>query len=137
MRLDVNIDKRIPDERMTRLNEIFFEKQNKFIYNPLNNTIGFNKRGASDYKLNKSVKLPRPVKAEQEFQCEAKKQEYLKIFKVYQNIQMKRLTNKQKKWHKNKVGRGTDYSPMGRGGMVAPSQPPALNNTKADQGTDH
>ena len=136
MRLDVNTENGIPNERIARLNEIFVEKQNKFIFNPIKKSIGFNKRGASDYKLNKSVKLPRPVKTEQEFQCEAKKQEYMKIFKAYQKIQTKRLIKKQEKWHNKKLGRGTDYSPKDWGGMFAPSQPPADIKRGSSQGID-
>ena len=127
MRLDTGPGDKVPDDRITKLNEVFRENQNKFIFNPVDNMINFNKRRATDYKLNKSIKLPRPMEANDEFQCEMKKREYVRAFKAYQEIQTKRHGKKLGKLSKSNQtyrGIGTDHCPKGWGGMKAPSQSP-------------
>ena len=127
MRLDSIPERGIPDvNKFTKLNEVFRENQNRFIFNPIDNRINFNKRRATDYKLNKSVKLPRPMEANEEFECEMKKREFIQEFKAYQSIQTKRYEKKRKNNKKleRSGGSETNYSPKGWGGMKAPSKPP-------------
>ena len=73
-----------------RLHEIFEDQKNRYIYNPIDMSICFNKRSASDYKMNKSIKLPKPLSNDQEFQCEIKKREYERAFQKYKSIEGKR-----------------------------------------------
>ena len=72
--------------RLDRLNNIFHETKNSYIYNPIDKTVCFNKRKATDYKLNRSINLPRPMNGDDEYQCEIKKREYWKMFEKYKNI---------------------------------------------------
>jgi len=125
MRLDSIPEQKIPDKKkFTKLNEVFRENQNRFIFNPIDNKISFNKRRATDYKLNKSVKLPQPMEANEEFECEMKKREYIQAFKAYQNIQTNRFEKIKNKRMKKSGGSETNYSPEGWGGMKAPSKSP-------------
>ena len=85
-----NYDKNM---RMDRLHEIFHNQKNRYVFNPLDKSIGFNKRNASDYKMNKSIKLPKPLSSEKEFECEVKRREYEKAFLRYKSIEKKKKHN--------------------------------------------
>ena len=82
--------------RRDRLHDIFHEQKNRYIYNPLEKSVGFNKRNASDYKMNKSIKLPKPLSSDKEFECEIKKREYDKAFNKYKSIEKRRNMKKKR-----------------------------------------
>ena len=53
-------------EKLDELYSLFVESGGKYVYNPFSDTINFNKRRASDYKLNKKICLPKPMSDELE-----------------------------------------------------------------------
>ena len=67
------------------LGELFELCRERFIFNPLENSIDFTSRKATDYKLNKNVHLPRPMDSNKELQCELRRINYLKAFDKYQS----------------------------------------------------
>ena len=79
----VEDDPKQDHDRIEKLYETFYDYKDKYIYNPLNTTINFNLRRASDYKLNKYICLPKPLPDEEEFECEYRRREYLKGFDEY------------------------------------------------------
>ena len=80
--------------------DIFNECKGRFVYNPLSKSINFSDRKATDYKLNRNVKLPEPMSSELEFDCEVRRREYMKQFSIYdQNKKRKKymMFNKSSK----------------------------------------
>ena len=63
--------------------DIFNECKGRFVYNPLSKSINFSDRKATDYKLNRNVKLPEPMARDMEFDCEVRRREYMKQFSIY------------------------------------------------------
>ena len=43
LRLDIGPEGKVPKDSITKLNEVFRENQDKFIFNPINNMMNFNK----------------------------------------------------------------------------------------------
>ena len=66
------------------LEEIFNKCKDRFIYNPLEKTINFSRRRATDYKLNRNVMLPGPLDNDKELECEIRRSSYMKAFDEYQ-----------------------------------------------------
>ena len=66
------------------LGDMFRECKDRFVFNPLDKTIDFSTQRATDYKLNRSVKLPKPMDANKELQCEIRRTQYLKAFDKYE-----------------------------------------------------
>ena len=83
--------------RLDKLNDLFEETKDRYIFDPLAKSVGFNKRRPTDYKLNKSVKLPKPLKSDAEFECELRRREYMASFKKYNKIQSDRYNKKNKR----------------------------------------
>ena len=73
----------VASEKDKSLMELFLECKDRYVYDPINKGIDFTGRRATDYKLNRSVKLPKPMSNELEFDCELRRREYLKIFREY------------------------------------------------------
>ena len=107
----------LKDEKLASL---YFECKDRYVHDPVNNTIDFTTRRATDYKLNKNVILPKPMDSSKELQCELRRSAYLKAFDEYQNEinEMKRISghnslkklkkqelNKEKEKKKKKNGR--------------------------------
>ena len=63
--------------------ELYSECKDRYIYEPVKNCIDFGARRATDYKLNRSVILPKPMDSERELQCELRRTSYLKAFEEY------------------------------------------------------
>ena len=89
----ISDDKRVED--MT-LEQLFDKCKTKFVYDPVENSINFTKRKPTDYKLNKSVTLPKPLDSELELQCELRRRSYMKAFEEYHSDQNKLDKNKEK-----------------------------------------
>ena len=68
------------ENRLSDMKRIWNECKGKYIFNPLKNEIDFNERRATDYKLNRNVILPKPLEADQEFQCEVRRRAFMEIF---------------------------------------------------------
>ena len=64
-------------ERKREINKHWQENRNSYVYNPFLNEINFNARKATDYKINKTVHLPKPLEAEEEFKCEQRRRAFL------------------------------------------------------------
>ena len=110
IRLDEPEKEMIQTDRLTKLHELYLENKNRFTYNPTERSISFQKRRATEYKLNKSVKLPKPLNSDQEFECEVRRREFLQSFYEYTNIQEKRKRKGRKERGKavdNKKMKGT------------------------------
>ena len=93
---------------MDGIEKLYFESENRFIYNPIEKSIDFRGRRATDYKLNRSVKLPKPLPAEDEFQCEVRRRSYLAALEAYREFnkltEMKRRKKRRKKNTKKPPG---------------------------------
>ena len=66
------------------LEEIFNKYKDSFVFNPLDKTINFTKRRATDYKLNRNVMLPGPLDNDKELEFELRRSGYMKAFDDYQ-----------------------------------------------------
>ena len=102
-----------PDEDI--LLKLFEGVKNSHVYNPLDRTIKFSDRRATDYKLNKSVILPGPLDSNQEFQCELRRQFYMKALDQYsadytaqKNKENEKLSIRKQRNHKKENSTG-DY----------------------------
>ena len=65
------------------LGNLFDECKDRHVFNPINNSINFSARRATDYKLNKNIKLPKPMSSNKELQCELRRTSYMKAFDGY------------------------------------------------------
>ena len=65
------------------LHSMWMDSRHKYIFDPFKRSINFNHRRATDCKINKRVKLPRPLNASQEFECELRKRKYLEAYNKY------------------------------------------------------
>ena len=83
---------RVKDDRLQRLFDKFEDAKERFTFNPLEKTLNFNKKRVTDYKLNKHVKLPKPLKTDSEFECEVRRRHYLSAFKKYRQGPTKKTT---------------------------------------------
>ena len=92
---------------MDRLNKLFDEAKRRYVYDPKDNSLGFNDRKPTDYKLNKFLKLPKSLNFDEEFTCELRKRGYIDAFGQYEDIQKKRL---EKKRMKKKIGNASKYA---------------------------
>ena len=77
-------------DRKIRMAEIWKECRHKYVYDPINKSVGFANRRATDYKMNKFVHLPKAIDDTDEFYCEERRRKYLKIFDMY----VKKTSNK-------------------------------------------
>ena len=66
------------------MSKLYFECKDSYVHDPVNNVIDFTTRRATDYKLNKNVKLPKPMISDKELQCELRRSAYLRTFDEYQ-----------------------------------------------------
>ena len=78
---DVNYDNILGDT----LGQLFTDCKDRYVYNPVTDSIDFTPRRATDYKLNKNVRLPKPMSSGKELQCERRRMTYLKAFDEYEN----------------------------------------------------
>ena len=94
------------DIRMEELKKAWHEIKDNHIFDPIVNRINFNNVKPTDYKHNKSIILPKPMKQEQEFEAEWRRREYLRIFEEYlteeeqrkkDHKRKKRINNKKKR----------------------------------------
>ena len=69
--------------RKEKINKIWSEMRNSFIYDPLRESVCFINRRPTDYKMNKHVNLPKPLSAESEFECELRRKEFSEVFDKY------------------------------------------------------
>ena len=51
------------------LAELFNECKNRYVFNPVEKSIDFSGRRATDYKMNRNVHLPKPTDNDRELQC--------------------------------------------------------------------
>ena len=109
---DLEVNKAMDNNKLDdTLGDLFQRCRKKFTFDPVENTIDFTARKATDYKLNKNVYLPRPMDSNRELQCELRRTNYLKAFDRYQKeIQdmdtksRRNITNKESEGKKNKHG---------------------------------
>ena len=76
--------KKAHDGRTDTLQKIFEENEQRFTFNPIEKTVKFTHKRPTDYKLNRHVKLPRPLSTDQEFECETRRRSYIKAFRKYE-----------------------------------------------------
>ena len=69
--------------RLEKIAEYYEKNKMRQIYNPFSKCLNFNSRRATDYRLNKSVKLPDPLGGDAEFECETRRRGFLKTFHEY------------------------------------------------------
>ena len=83
------------------LYNLWDQYKDRYVYNPMTNTVNFSRRKPTDYKLNKFVHLPRPLDSEGEFQCELRRRKYIKAYEKYiswlSDKEEKRLRGSHKK----------------------------------------
>ena len=80
-----------------RIEQIWNENEDRFIYNPVKGSVNFNRARPTDYVLNKHTNLPKPLKIDQEIECEIKKREILKAFNEFKTERNKDQQRKRKK----------------------------------------
>ena len=86
-----DIDKDSDLEKLDRLYCMFNTCKDRYIYNPVKNSIRFSGRRATDYKHNKSIRLPKPLSNDQEFECEIRRRKYQETFDGYlKNVRRKK-----------------------------------------------
>ena len=73
----------VETERQQNLWKVWQENENRFIYHPLKEKIDFRCVRPTDYTLNKRINLPKPLKVENELECEIRKREYMQTFDNY------------------------------------------------------
>ena len=78
-------EQREEQERLDEIYRIFKENSGRYIFNPTTKTVNFNRRNSSDYKLNKTISLPRSLNSEAEFECEMRRREFMESFIEYKN----------------------------------------------------
>ena len=76
----------IKKNELNVLCERFEDVKERFTFNPLRKSLNFNKKRVTDYKLNKHIKLPKPLKTDSEFECEVRRRYYLSAFNKYKKI---------------------------------------------------
>ena len=92
--IDVDMNKEPQNEAEIDIKKIWRDESHKYIFNPFTKTMDFGKRRPTDYKLNRRVKLPKPLDADGEFLCERKRRDLDKIFTDYQNLYKKHQDKK-------------------------------------------
>ena len=103
---EANIDNSL--DHVSRRREIkkrWEEEKHRFVFNPLTQTINFNSRRATDYKLNKNVNLPKPLTCEEEFECETRKQAFIETYKDHYKVPPSKVDqcDKEKKKEKEEM----------------------------------
>ena len=83
---------------------IFMEAKDSHIYNPLEGSISFLNRKPTDYKLNKTVILPKALDSEKEFQCELRRLEYMKALEEYNKDLIQHIGSSSKRKKKERKG---------------------------------
>ena len=74
--VDQNISPHLGGKKQRKedvLYDLWNEDKNKYVYDPVSNSVNFSKRKPTDYKLNKFVILPRPLDSDGEFLCEIRR----------------------------------------------------------------
>ena len=71
--------------RLSRLSDIWSDTKDQFAYDPISRTLDFNGVRPTAYKHNKHVKLPQPLNIDEEFKCEFRRREYLRVLKEYKD----------------------------------------------------
>ena len=98
---EINIEKKTQEPEVNKeLIALFMECKDRFVYNPVFRSADFSKRRATDYKLNRDIKLPKPMSGDLEFDCEVRRREYLRQFRDYlteTDAKDKKMKNKKNK----------------------------------------
>ena len=76
-------------ERDKKIEEIWRENRDRFIFNPFEKTINFNSARPTDYILNKHINMPKPLSPEEELECELRRRGYMKAFTEYEEEKKK------------------------------------------------
>ena len=71
--------------RKQDLMRVWQENEDRFIHNPLSNSIDFRNYRPTDYTLNKRIHMPKPMKVDQELECEIRRRDYMRVFDNYIN----------------------------------------------------
>ena len=90
-----------------KLWSLWAKEKHRHIYDPFENTINFEQRRPTDYKLNKRICLPRPLNEAEEFGCELKKREYVREFNQY--LAENKKNNKHKDHRTKKIKTGPTF----------------------------
>ena len=102
------------EERKREINKKWAESKHKYVFDPLTRIVDFSDRRPSDYKLNKTVHLPKPLESQEEFHCELRRREFLATFDEFNENLLKTRKNKthdvRRKKKVNSKGKGDKYS---------------------------
>ena len=66
--------------------DLFRQCEGKFVFNPLEKSIDFTRRKATDYKLNRNIILPQPLTNDREFQCELRRKAYMEALETHCSV---------------------------------------------------
>ena len=86
---DCSVERRHQD-----LLRIWQENEDRFLYNPLKNKLDFRGFRPTDYTLNKRITLPKPLKVDQELECEIRRRDFMNAFSQYTKTTCKKVNTK-------------------------------------------
>ena len=114
-------------KEVKRLNSIlttYNENKMRKVYNPIEKIVDFTQRKATDYKHNKSVKLPKSLPCEEELDIEIRRQEMVKTYRKFvsrkkqqANERREKFLDRQKKGERDERKK-VDRRPVGNGEIL-------------------
>ena len=78
--------KNLKESTRDPLLNLFQQCEGKFVFNPIEKSIDFTRRKATDYKLNRNIILPQPLTNDREFQCELRRKAYMGALETHCSV---------------------------------------------------
>jgi len=75
--------------RLDTLTRLWTENRERLIYDEISGSVDFSTMRPTDYRHNKSVKLPKPIDSDGEFGCELRRRKILTTFDQFDKMHMK------------------------------------------------
>ena len=121
-------DKKVEDMSLL---EIFDKCKDRFVFNPLENSINFAQRKPTDYKLNRNIILPKPLGPDLELQCELRRHNFIKALEVYQTEIKDRQKMNSREREKDGVKKDKEEEKKSKG-LANPSNRHSKNKKNKD-----